>query len=282
MSTVDALRSGELDVWERSPRRCSADHVRLSVIIPTLEEEQTLGRLLERFDDSMLQRYGIELIVSDGGSSDATVAIARHYADVVVVHRARRRQTIAEGRNVGAYHSHGEVLVFLNADCVPADWDLFWETVYQWALGQGRYARYAALAAPVTVEPSEQRWSDRIVHTFFNAYLTTATLLGAGMGRGECQLVRRWLFERIGGYAASLVAGEDFEFLARARRWTRVRIPRELMVYESPRRYRKWGYPSLLRQWFVNWVSAVFLHRSVVSEWSPVRDSSSTVGQNKR
>ncbi|GIV53907.1 MAG: hypothetical protein KatS3mg039_0425 [Candidatus Kapaibacterium sp.] len=263
----------ELAIWERSQRRCPPEKVQISVIIPTLQEERTLKSLLERFDDATIERYGIEVVVSDGGSSDQTVAIAQRYADVVAMHRAHRRQTIAEGRNVGAYLSHGETLVFLNADCMPADWERFWHAVAQWASGGGPYATYAALAAPVEVLPAERQWSDTIVHSMFNAYIIAAARLGFGVGRGECHLVRRWLFERIGGYAASLAAGEDFEFLHRARQWSRIGIPQELLVYESPRRYRRWGYPRLLGQWFLNWVGAMFLRRSMVREWSPVRES---------
>lgn len=265
-------------VWERTPPRLDRDRIRISVVVPTLQEERVLGRLLERFDEETIERWGIELIVSDGGSTDATVAIARTFADRVVVHRDVRRQTIAEGRNNGARLAHGKTLVFLNADCIPAEWQLFWQTIAEWSDGKGRYARFAALAAPVEVAPVERRMSDRIVHALFNAYVRSAAAVGFGVGRGECQVIRRWLFERTGGYDARLAAGEDFEFMHRVRRWTRVAVPRELLVYESPRRYRRWGYRKILWQWFLNWVGAVFLHRSVTSEWSPVRDPEPSSG----
>ncbi len=270
---ASSANPAELSIWERPQQRCAPVNIRISVIIPTLQEERYLSDVLNRFDQATITRYGIELIVSDGGSSDATATIAQQHADVVVVHCAARRQTIAEGRNVGALLAHGEALVFLNADCVPADWERFWTFVAEWAAGNGPYADFAALAAPVEVSPAERRWSDRIIHAAFNAYLSMAAALGFGVGRGECQVIRRWLFERTGGYTASLAAGEDFEFLHRARRWTRVAIPRELLVYESPRRYRQWGYRRILWQWFLNWLGALVMHRSVVSEWSPVRDT---------
>lgn len=262
----------EIAVWERSPRRLSAETVRLSVVIPTLQEERALARLLPRFDDATIERYGIELIISDGGSRDRTIEVAQQYADVVVMHRAARRQTIAEGRNLGATVARADVLVFLNADCVPANWQQFWETLAKWAAPGGPYCRFAALAAPVKVAPEERRLSDAIVHAAFNAYLQCATRIGLGVGRGECQVVRRWVFEKAGGYNPSLVAGEDFEFLHRVRRWTPVAIPRALCVYESPRRYRRWGYRRILWQWFLNWFSAIVMHRSAAKEWTPVRD----------
>ncbi|MCX7930491.1 MAG: glycosyltransferase [Chlorobi bacterium] len=263
---------GDVVVWERLPQRLPADAIRISVVIPTLQEERGIESLLNRFDDATIQEWGIEIIVSDGGSTDATVQIAQRYADRIAVYRGQRRQTIAEGRNIGAQLGCGETFVFLNADCVPANWEQFWSVLTEWSRGNGPYAHCVALAAPVEIAPQQRQWSDRIVHGIFNAYLRCAVALGAGVGRGECQIVRRWLFERIGGYDSALAAGEDFEFMHRARRWTPIALPKELLVYESPRRYRRWGYRRILWQWFINWVNAVFLHRSIVSEWLPVRE----------
>lgn len=261
-----------VDVWRRLPPRQRQKQVQMSVIIPTLQEERILERLLRHFDEETINNYNIELIVSDGGSTDQTTAIARKYADVVATHRAPWRQTIAAGRNVGAYLSSGTVLVFLNADCMPADWEAFWAFLCQWAKGEGPYALYAALAAPVVIAPEERITTDRIVHGVFNAYLSVAAKVGCGVGRGECQVIRRWVFERTGGYNESLVAGEDFEFFHRVRKWTRIAIPRPLLVYESPRRYRRWGYRRILWQWFANWSSALIARRSAAQEWIPVRE----------
>ena len=270
MTTYDPQHS--TTVWRREPARLSPEQIRISVIIPTLQEEKSLPRLLSLFDDASINCYGIELIVSDGGSTDSTVDIARAFADVVIVHSSQRRQTIAEGRNVGAQIAQGQTLVFLNADCIPAQWEQFWQTIAEWAAEYGPYASYAVLAAPVLVHPLERQWSDRIVHACFNAYLQLAARMGLGVGRGECHAVRRWLFERTGGYTSSLAAGEDFEFLHRARKWTHVAIPHELCVYESPRRYRRLGYLRILSQWFLNWISALIARRSHSAEWTPVRD----------
>src|SRR5688572_19196235 len=57
-----------------------------------------------------------EVIVVDDGSTDDTAAVAeRHRARVV--RTARRGPAVA--RNAGARLASGELLVFLDADCVP-------------------------------------------------------------------------------------------------------------------------------------------------------------------
>ncbi len=71
----------------------------LSLIIPTLNEEKVIGKMLSQFPPHFCEKYNIEIIVSDGGSSDNTVEIATQYAHKVITHTESRRQTISEGRN---------------------------------------------------------------------------------------------------------------------------------------------------------------------------------------
>lgn len=85
---------------------------RLTVVVPTLDEEARLGHLL----DDLVARVD-EVVVADGGSRDATVAVARaRGARVVVSPRGRGVQLHA-----GACAASGEVLWFVHADArLPA------------------------------------------------------------------------------------------------------------------------------------------------------------------
>lgn len=85
-------------------------HAAVSIIIPTLDEaaqiEETLAPL------QAWRRQGVEVIVVDGGSRDATVPLARPLADRVLA-SARGR---ANQLNAGATAGSGAVLLFLHAD----------------------------------------------------------------------------------------------------------------------------------------------------------------------
>jgi rSAM/selenodomain-associated transferase 2 len=82
----------------------------LSIIIPTLNEAAHIATTLENLQP--LRRRGVEVIVADGGSTDATVALAQNAADrVIAVERGRARQM-----NAGAAMAQGEILCFLHAD----------------------------------------------------------------------------------------------------------------------------------------------------------------------
>lgn len=81
---------------------------RISVIIPTLNEETRLGGLLSQIAGTP----GIEVIVSDGGSTDRTLEVCRTKAVRWVSSPAGRGAQL----NSGASIAKGEVLFFLHAD----------------------------------------------------------------------------------------------------------------------------------------------------------------------
>ena len=56
----------------------------ISIIIPALNEEKLLKDTLTQFSPELKSKFKIEIIISDGGSTDATLTIARDYADIIV------------------------------------------------------------------------------------------------------------------------------------------------------------------------------------------------------
>jgi rSAM/selenodomain-associated transferase 2 len=84
--------------------------MKLSVIVPMLNEAQALPNLFERL--SPLVRSGTQVIFADGESDDGSAEIAQRAAFTVVrAPRGRARQM-----NAGAARASGDVLVFLHAD----------------------------------------------------------------------------------------------------------------------------------------------------------------------
>lgn len=82
--------------------------MRLSIIIPVLNEERTIAAALADLD----RAEAGEVIVVDGGSTDRTAAIVRATsARLVASPRGRAAQM-----NAGAREAAGDVLLFLHAD----------------------------------------------------------------------------------------------------------------------------------------------------------------------
>jgi rSAM/selenodomain-associated transferase 2 len=83
--------------------------VRVSAIIPTWQEEAQIGGAV-----AAARAIADEVVVSDGGSTDRTAAIARAQGAVVVRKARGRGQQLA----AGAARASGDVLLFLHADTV--------------------------------------------------------------------------------------------------------------------------------------------------------------------
>lgn len=239
----------------------------ISIIIPSLNEEKLLPGLLKQFDESFRKKKGIELIISDGGSTDSTLEIADNYADKVIVHKEKIKQNISRGRNQGAKISLGDVLIFLNADVILKDP----EYLLNEAANEIRNNGVTAIACPIKVFPEEEKPSDRIFHYVYNNYSAMLNRFFTGMGRGECHIISREKFFLAGGYNENIVAGEDYDLYVRLKRNGKVKFRRDLIVYESPRRYRKSGYARVLWDWAKNSVSVTLFNRSISKVWEEVR-----------
>src|SRR5262245_60550901 len=91
---------------------------KLSIIMPVLDEGESIAATLDALAN--MRALGVEIIVVDGGSRDATVQRARLRADrVIPAPRGRASQM-----NAGAQKASGDVLLFLHADTrLPTDAD---------------------------------------------------------------------------------------------------------------------------------------------------------------
>ena len=241
--------------------------VRFSIVVPAVNEEKLIERMLRQFTPEIVARYAVEVIVSDGGSSDRTLAIADALAHRVVRNEPYVKQTISMGRNAGAGVARGEVFIFLNADTLLQDPDQFFRRVTEELPAQD----VVALTSSVLVYPEEERRMDRWYHGFYNWFFYMMNQVGMGMGRGECHVIRRETFAALHGYASQIAAGEDYDMFRRLEACGKVKFLRDVVVYESPRRYRRYGYLYVTASWFLNFLAVFFLRRSILSEWKPVR-----------
>jgi glycosyltransferase involved in cell wall biosynthesis len=182
--------------------------IQLSVIIPALNEEAMIARTLASLADSDFPPDAYEVVLVDNGSSDRTIAVARAFA-------SRLRLTILERpgvnvsalRNLGAAVASGEVLAFLDADClVPRHWMVS-------ACRHLQSASSGVIGGSIDVS-GDCGWVGRTWYRVGYApkdgpvtYVPSGNLL-----------IRREDFVRLGGFNENLKTSEDCEFCFRARR----------------------------------------------------------------
>ncbi len=100
-------------------RRHTLRVMRLSIIIPTFNEERYLAKTLAALGDE-----AFEILVVDGGSADKTCVIARDYGcEVLASPKSRGAQ-----QRAGASYASGDVLAFVHADTrLPSTYGRFIE-----------------------------------------------------------------------------------------------------------------------------------------------------------
>jgi len=158
----------------------------VSVIVPAWNAEATIGRTLESLAGQDLSAY--EVIVVDDGSEDRTAAEVERSGAARLIRGDHRGPAAARNRGVGA--SRGGILAFTDADCFPT---AGWLREGVAALADADIVQGAVRPDPTAVRGPFDRtvWVDGRV-----ALYETANLL-----------VRRPLFERVGGFEDWLSVG---------------------------------------------------------------------------
>ncbi len=86
----------------------------ISIIIPTLDEELSIGFLIKQIQQVMKEPEDTEIIVVDGGSIDRTAEIARNFGAKVEV--VPRGHGLGSAMRLGAESARGSILVFIGGD----------------------------------------------------------------------------------------------------------------------------------------------------------------------
>jgi rSAM/selenodomain-associated transferase 2 len=218
------------------------------VIVPTLNEGACLGETLRQ-----LRAHGPhEVLVVDGGSTDATCAIAGGADKLLSGVRGRAAQM-----NLGAAHATGDVLLFLHADC----------SLEAGALVEAERClrRRGVAAGCYRMRVTRAGLAYRMI-----GWAATARVGLTGLAYGDQGLfVRREAFARVGGFPR-LRLMEDVFISMRLRRLGRVVVvPKR--IYVSARRWEKQGVVrQTLRNWALTALAAAGAHPDRLARYYPV------------
>ena len=261
----------------------SADSLRISIIIPTLNEATTIEDCLDQFDcgqggqgalgesagsggsglrgaagesggsggqgrsglpDVSDGLDGLEIIVVDGGSDDGTAGIVRSRSEVRLIELGRPGR--AAQMNAGAADSSGDVLLFLHADTrLPNRWrELVAESIFGRGKAGGRFRFDIAHAS-------------RIYRWIAGGTNFRSRFLGITYG-DQAIYTTRETFEAVGGFPGIPVF-EDARFADRLKEaggldWI------DEAVQTSARRWERHGpVRTLLLTWFLRLLYTLFV-----------------------
>lgn len=233
--------------------------VKISVIIPTFNEERYLPSCIKSVLNQTLPRNMYEIIVVDSKSSDRTPKIAKKYADRVL---NVPREGAGAARNAGAKVARGEFLLFLDADTLICK--NFMEELLKNCCDK------LVVGGTCNIYPSDGKNFANIFYKLINTLYKVVYFLGRPHAQTKCCFYRTSVFRMTGGFNKNLIITEDQEIAWRVGKKGKMIFLTSAAAYSSMRREEKLGYIKTALLWIANYISVLFFKKSG-NVWHPVR-----------
>ena len=235
-----------------------ADRISISIIIPTYNEEGHIGRTVQYLLANNTHHAILEIIVADGGSSDATIAEAEEAGATVVYCPKKGR---AAQMNSGAAVARGAILYFLHADTLPPSH--FISDIYG-ALKKGNKSGCFMLAFDVN------HWFLK-ANCWFTRFDVNAVRFG-----DQSLFIEAATFRAAGGFDEQMIVLEDQDIIKRLKGKGRFCVVKKA-VTTSARKYMDNGIYKTQAIFFLIY----FMYRTGYSQQQLVNTYRKLIQQNK-
>lgn len=211
----------------------------LSFVIPTLNEKEHLGRLLEGIRSQMGPND--EIVVVDSQSNDGTPELAKEHGATVL---STAREGCGIARTKGARIAKNEVVVFLDADTVLPD--SFAERI------RTHFSNPETIAVGgIDYYEAESKAKERVYNAYSELiyFLTKLTKITTGLTwvPSNNSAFRRQIFLDAGGYRSVIL--EDTDLMKRLPKNGRIIQDKKLAITISDRRFKEHGFLSTVALW---------------------------------
>jgi len=228
--------------------------MKLSVVIPAHNEEKDIAHTIQAV---LAQDYSdFEIIVVDNASTDRTTEIALQFPIKVV---RESRKGLLWARECGRKNATGEIVVNIDADCLPEkNW------LSRGVAGfknsgivavTGPYDYYDGDAVFRTISLLSQKHIYHAVSLFLQLPFVRrgAVLIGGN------NFIRASALENAGGYNTALVFyGEDTDTAKRVSRYGKVFFDKKLIMKTSARRFKSEGTFKITVKYLFHFFKVIF------------------------
>lgn len=206
----------------------------LSIIIPALNEEKHLPKLLYSIAKQGLENY--EIIVADNNSKDRTRKIALNHNCKVV-----KGGLPPVARNNGAKVAKGDLLLFLDADTLLPDKTL------KRALNE--FNKKNLDISTAQLKPLENNFFDKVI-LFLGNFGMLILQIHDPHATGSFILAKKSIHKKLGGFNEALKQAEDHDYAKRASKLGKFRVLDKVKVFTSMRRFEEEGRLRLLMKYW--------------------------------
>lgn len=214
----------------------------ISIVIPSLNEEKYLPKLLESIRKQTYKDY--EIIVADNNSTDKTREIAKKFKCKIV-----NGGLPAKGRNNGAKAAKWDIIFFIDADGIIEKGFL------HKAVSEMKNKNLDI--AGCYIWPLSKRIFDNAIFAFFN-YWIYLTQFFYPHAPGSGIFCKKSLHQKIKGFDEKVRLGEEADYVKRAKKYGKFHILNTVRTYTSVRRFDKEGRLKLAMKIFLAEIYRIF------------------------
>jgi len=208
----------------------------LSIIIPTYNEEKYLPKLLKSIKNQTFKDY--EIIVADNSSKDKTRQIAKEFGCKII-----KGNLPGKARNSGVKKSKGNLLLFIDADCVIR------KNYLNKALNEIKNKNLEI--AGCKVFPLSDKIIDKLAFSIFNFWISsTQKYYPNATAHGI--FCKKELHKKINGFDEKIRLSEDMNYCKRAGKKGKFRILNSVRVFTSTRRFDYYGRFNVFLKLFLS------------------------------
>ncbi|MCA9371599.1 glycosyltransferase [Candidatus Woesebacteria bacterium] len=238
--------------------------MQFSIVIPTLNEEKYLPRLL----DNIVKQQGkhdFEIFVVDAESTDQTISVAKSFSSKLPVKILRARvRNLSFQRNLGAQRAKGDYLIFLDADSqIPNN---FLQNL------KSELAKCAYLICIPEIKTSRDSLIDQNIIKIANYLITVAKYIQRPFAAGACLIIHRYTFLHLDGFTITqlhekkVLFSEDADFLIRARQTGIIAAQLKTVNFIfSFRRIEKEGYLVVATKYIIAGIEMILLQATTTT-----------------
>lgn len=220
--------------------------MKLSIIIPTLNEEKNLKKILYSIKKQSFSDY--EIIVADNNSNDKTRFIAKKFKCKIV-----DGGLPPKARNNGAKITKGDYLLFLDADVILKK-DFLEKIIKEIEIKN-------LDIATTYIEPLTKSFIIKLYHHIFNTWMFLMQKIDPH-APGFCILIKKSVFKKIKGFDETIKLAEDHAFVRSVfRKGFKYGILKSSRILVSVRRFQTEGSFKII----IKYILAMF-HRTFIGE----------------
>lgn len=177
-----------------------SDAVAISVIVPSYNSAETIGRCLESLRKNTYPSFAVYVV--DDCSTDDTAGIADSFGCNVL--RTDRNRGPGHARNLGARHAQSPVLLFVDSDCeVRSNW------IERYAATFAQHPEVACICSGYSESVTQSFWARfQFLDTIYNQQFTPEHPRWASSCNFGCRTDAFW---SVGGFP-EIYLNEDMEF----------------------------------------------------------------------